>query len=159
LFANDLIYVVLGPKWGGAVPIFRLLAPTILALAILNPLGWLIFSSGMAARGLKMALVITPIMIVGFTLGLPFGPWAVACAYSLVMLLWIVPAIAWVVHGTNLSVREVLLTIGRPLAAGLVSGALAFSIGLACEQLSPLARLAIQTSVLSIAYAVLLFFA
>src|SRR5439155_8460114 len=91
LFADDLVLVVLGPKWTAAAPIFRLLAPTILTFAIVNPLGWLISSLGMAARGLRMALVIAPIMIAGYIVGLPYGPKGVAFAYSTVMLLWVIP--------------------------------------------------------------------
>ncbi len=45
LFANDLILVLLGPKWKDVVSIFRLLAPTILMFALINPLGWLLFLS------------------------------------------------------------------------------------------------------------------
>ena len=74
LSASDLIHVLLGPKWTAVVPVFRLLTPLILALAIISPLGWLIYSLGMPARGLKMAIVIAPIMIVGFVLGLRSVP-------------------------------------------------------------------------------------
>jgi len=159
LCADDLISVLLGPKWIAAVPTFRFLAPTILAFAIVNPMGWFIYSLGMAGRGLKMALVIAPVMVAGFMFGLPFGPQGVAFGYSAVMLLWIIPAIAWAVHGTILSVGEVLVTVSRPLAAGFVSSALAFGVGLASVQLVPLTRLVIQTSALLITYAVLLVFA
>ena len=38
LFANDLVLVLLGPKWKDATEIFRLLAPTILVFAMANPL-------------------------------------------------------------------------------------------------------------------------
>src|SRR6516164_491146 len=38
VFANDLIAFLLGPKWIGAVDVFRILAVTILVFAILNPL-------------------------------------------------------------------------------------------------------------------------
>ena len=54
LFANDLIFVLLGPKWKEAIPIFRLLAPTILAFAMINPFGWLLFAMGKVARSLKI---------------------------------------------------------------------------------------------------------
>ena len=106
-----------------------------------------------------MALAIAPIMIAGYFLGLQFGPLGVALAYSVVMMLWIVPAIAWAVHGTNLSVGEVLVTVSRPLAAGVIAGAVAFGVGLACGDLLPLARLSIQTLVLFAVYAALPFFA
>src|SRR5678816_2257889 len=37
LFASDIVVVLLGQKWLGVAPIFRLLAPTMLALALINP--------------------------------------------------------------------------------------------------------------------------
>lgn len=60
LFAEDMILVVLGPKWNAATPIFRLLAPTILVFAIANPLAWLLCSIGRVGRLLMMQLVLTP---------------------------------------------------------------------------------------------------
>ena len=69
LFADDLIFVMLGPKWQGAVPIFRLLAPTILIFAVINPLGWLLYSLGLVGRSLKIALVIAPLVTAGYLSG------------------------------------------------------------------------------------------
>ena len=63
LFADDVVFVLLGPKWNDAAAIVRLLAPTIAIFAIINPLGWLIYSIGLVARNLKIALVFAPIMI------------------------------------------------------------------------------------------------
>lgn len=159
LFAKDLITVLLGPKWHAAIPIFRVLAPTILAFAIINPFGWFIYSLGMAGRALKMALVNAPIMIAGYVVGLHFGPLGVAYAYSVVMVLWIVPAIAWAVHGTVVSLREVFLTASRPLGAGIGAGIVAFFASLLCAQLPSVARLLIEVFVLLTVYAGLLFFA
>ena len=158
-FADDVVVVVLGRKWTAAASIFRLLAPTILTFAIVNPLGWLINSLGLAARGLRMALVIAPVMIAGYLVGLPYGPQGVAFAYSTVMLLWVVPAIAWAVHGTDLSTGEVLMTVSRPLASGIAAGTLAFGVGLACSQWHPLPRLVVETAVLLFTYVVTLLFA
>src|SRR5262249_10613186 len=53
LLADDMIGVFLGPKWNSAATVFRLLAPTTLAFAILNPLGWLLNALGLVGRGLK----------------------------------------------------------------------------------------------------------
>ena len=158
LFADDLILVLLGAKWIEAIPIFRALAPTILAFAIVNPLGWFIYSLGMADRGLKMALAVTPVVIVGYFIGLLFGPIGVACANSIVMFLWVVPAIAWAVKGTVLTVREVLVTVSRPLAVGIVSGGITSGVGLLLGDLLPFVRLAIESSALLITYAAILFF-
>ena len=63
LFANDMILLVLGPKWSEAAPIFRLLAPTILIYAMINPMWWLLVSVGLVRRSLKIALVLAPLVI------------------------------------------------------------------------------------------------
>ena len=160
LFADDMILVFLGPKWKAAGIIFRLLAPTILVFAIANPLSWLVTSLGMVRRSLKMGLVIAPIMIVGYVIGLPYGPKGVAFAYSGVMILWIIPVIAWSVHGTVISVRDVLLVASRPLVSSIVAAALAFTVRLLYGQsLSPLPRLAVENGVLFTTFAVMLLFA
>jgi PST family polysaccharide transporter len=128
LFANDIISVLLGPKWNDAAPIFRFLAPTLLVFAIANPLSWLLGSIGLVGRGLKMSLAIAPAMIAGYVIGLPHGPKGVAFAYSAVMTLWITPVIVWSIHGTVLVLRDILIAVSRPLASSVVAAALAFGL-------------------------------
>jgi hypothetical protein len=103
LFANDLILILLGPKWIEAIPIFQLLTPTILVFALINPMWWLLASMGLLGRSLRIALVIAPLVIAAYVIGLPYGPTGVAFAYSAVMTLWLVPHIAWCIHGTMIS--------------------------------------------------------
>ena len=149
LFADDLVFVLLGPKWKDAATIVRVLAPTIAALAIINPLGWLVYSIGLVARCLKIAVVFTPIMITGFLIGLPYGPKGVGLAYSVVMTLWVIPHVAWCVYGTAISLTDILHAVSRPLLAGLLAGGLAFGVQLICNQyLSPLPRLVLLSSAL-----------
>ena len=159
LFANDVVFVLLGPKWKDAVAIFRLLAPTILIFALINPLGWLLFSLGLVRRSLKIALVFAPLIIGGYVMGLPYGPKGVALAYSVVMTLWVVPHIVWCVHGTAVSFRDILLAVSRPLASGILAGGLAFGVRLICGQLlSPLPRLVLESGVLFVTFLWMLLF-
>ena len=160
LFADDVIFVLLGPKWGEAAPIVRILAPTILVFAIVNPLGWLLGSLGMVERGLKMALVFAPFIILGCVVGLPFGPQGVATAYSAVMILWLVPFVAWAVQGTMISVWDVLSTVIRPLVCAVVAAGVAFGIQFICgPMLSPMFRLLLESAVLFVTFSGLLLFA
>jgi PST family polysaccharide transporter len=160
LFADDIVLFFLGPNWKDAATIVRMLAPTMAILAIINPLGWLIYSIGLVARSLKIALVFAPIMITGCAMGLPYGPKGVALAYSAVMMLWVIPHILWCVHGTAISLRDILLTVSRPLASGILAGGLAFEARLICgEFVSPLPRLILEASVLLVAFYVVLLFA
>jgi len=159
LFPGDMISVLLGPKWNEAAPIFRLLAPTILIFAIINPLGWFLFSLGLVVRSLKIALVFTPLIIGGYIMGLPYGPKGVAFAYSAVMTLWVIPHIAWCVHGTVISFNDILLAVSRPLASGIFAGGLAFGARLAYGQFfSPLPRLVLESSILLVTYIPILLF-
>jgi len=159
LFADDIVLFFLGASWKDAAAIVRLLSPTMAILAIINPLGWLIYSIGLVARGLKIALVFAPIMIAGCAIGLPYGPKGIASAYSAVMILWVIPHILWCVHGTAISARDILLTVSRPLASGILAGGLAFGVRLICgEFVSPLPRLVLESGILLVAfYGVLLF--
>jgi PST family polysaccharide transporter len=160
LFADDVVFVLLGKQWKDAVPIFRLLAPTILTFALINPLGWLLYSLGLVKRSLNIALVFAPSIVVGYVIGLHYGPKGVAFAYSAVMTLWVIPFIAWCVHGTVVSLRDVLLAVARPLGSGILAGALAFGVRLLWGQyLSPLPRLVLECSVLLVAFCGLLLFA
>ena len=153
LFANDIILILLGPKWKEAIPIFQLLTPTILVFALINPMWWLLASMGLVGRSLKIALVIAPLVIASYILGLPYGPTGVAFAYSAVMTLWLVPHIAWCIHGTMISLRDLLRVSRRPFLSAIVAAAVAFTAQLFYGQsLSPLPRLLLGGGILLIVY-------
>jgi O-antigen/teichoic acid export membrane protein len=153
LFANELVLVVLGPKWTEAAPIFRLLAPTILIFAMINPFAWLLLSIGMVGRSLKTALVICPIVIAGYVLGLRYGPKGVALGYSLAMAIWVIPHILWCVKDTPISFRDVLRAIHRPGVSALVAIALPLTIRVLYPQtFSPLTTLVLGGILFSIGY-------
>ena len=86
----------------------------------------------MQERSLKIALVLSPLVICSYLIGLPYGPSGVALAFSTMMVLWLVPHIYWALHGTNISVWEFFSAAGRVLAAGTVA-AIAAAIDAACR--------------------------
>lgn len=166
-FAGDLISVLLGPKWSSAVPIFRLLAPTILIFAMINPLAWLMFALGMVGRSLKVALVLAPVVMCGYLTGLHYwasmgmhnGPEGVALGYSAIMILWVIPHIAWCVKDTGVSLRDILVTVSKPLVSGAVGVMLAFSVHHFCVPvMSALPRVVIAGVVLLAVYIGMLFY-
>jgi O-antigen/teichoic acid export membrane protein len=157
IMGDDLILVVLGPKWTDAAVIFRLLAPTILIFALINPMAWLLFALGMVGRSLKVALVLAPLVIAGYLIGLPYGPKGVAFGYSAMMTLWVVPHIAWCVHGTVISLKDIARVVSRPLVSSLVGGALAFgALYQFGSAISPLCRLILGGTLLAGGYVAML---
>jgi PST family polysaccharide transporter len=159
LFADDVIRVFLGPKWSGAAILFRLLAPTIVVFAVANPLSWLLYSMGLIKRLLKMSLVITPIMIVAYIVGLPYGPTGVASAYSIVMTLWVIPLVIWALEDTVIRPADILREAGWPLASSIVAGALAWGVRFLCAgALSALPMLILESFVVLVIYLGMLLF-
>ena len=141
-FSTSLIMVVLGHKWIGAAPLFRLLAPTMLSFALINPFGWLLFSTGMVERSLKIALVIAPLTITAYVLGLSYGPKGVAIAYSTAMVLWVVPHIVWCIHGTVISFKDIVLAVSKPMFSAVAATAVVIPFQLIYGRfLSPLPQL------------------
>jgi PST family polysaccharide transporter len=160
LFADDVVLVVLGPKWQAAAEIVRLLAPSTAVFAIINPLTWLICSLGLVRRTLRITVVHAPILILGCLLGLHWGVVGVAFAYSTVMVLWVVPHIAWCVSGTGISFSDVGIAALRPLICGLVAGAVGYAAQMACAHFpSPFLRLVLETGALAVTFYAALVFA
>jgi O-antigen/teichoic acid export membrane protein len=126
LFADDIVEIMLGPRWNQAVPVFRLMVPSILALALINPLAWLLISSGRARRSLNIAFLITPLSIAAAALGLRFGPKGVAVAMSTTMTLLTVPVIIWARAGTTMTGRDVWNALRGPLVAGSLAAVVGF---------------------------------
>jgi PST family polysaccharide transporter len=159
LFADELILLLLGSKWSETVPIFRLLAPTILIYAMINPLWWLLIPLGLVGRSLRIALVLAPLVIASYFVGLPYGPKGVALAYSSVMTLWMIPHLAWCVYGTGISLKDILLAVSRPLLSAMVAAALAGGIVSSWfGTSSPLARLLLGLSILFLVFVGMLFY-
>jgi PST family polysaccharide transporter len=111
----------------------------------------------MIKRLLKMGMVITPIMIVSYLIGLPYGPKGVASAYSVVMVLWLVPLILWALHDAPVSPRDVVVEMSRPFISAVIAGVLAFSVKLACGDALPVVvRLVLECSTVLIVFLVVL---
>jgi PST family polysaccharide transporter len=158
LFSEELVRVILGPRWMSAAAILRWLAPTILVYAVINPLGWLLLSLGLVGRSLKLGVVLSILVVCGYCAGLPYGVEGVAIGYSTTMVLWVVPHIALCVRGTMISLREVLSIVARQLVAAVVAGAVAWAVVAAflLESSVPI-RLTGGVATMVVSYAGLLF--
>lgn len=80
--ARLLVLTLLGPKWLGAVKIFRLLAPAALAGTINAAPIWIFTSLGLANRQFRWAILSSPLILAGFVIGLHWGSAGVAASFS-----------------------------------------------------------------------------
>lgn len=151
-FADDIILVALGPRWTEAATIFRMLSPTILVFGIINPLGSLLYSTGLQMRSLLLALVIAPIAITAYIVGLPYGPNGVALAFSTAMTLWLVPHVLWSLRGTAISPWDILSATSKPLLSALLAATVAITIQYFTQLQSPYLRLGLETIIMGVVY-------
>ena len=159
LFAEDIIHVAMGPKWGEAAVIFRLLAPTILVFALINPLAWLMLAIGHAGRSFRISLLIAPVVILGYLIGLPHGARGVAAGFSAAMLLLALPVILWAKHGTLITMSDIWKALLIPFASAIAGAAVALALSGAVTQLSnTFLRLIVECSILFGIYLLMLIF-
>jgi len=159
VFADEIIFLFLGPKWKDTVIIFQLLTPMILALAFLRPLGPFVASLGLLDRSLKLALVRAPFMITAYVLVLPYGLRGVACATSAVMAMSVVPMITYCIRGTMISLQDIMSSVVRPVVSIIVGSALALGFQfLYAQSLSPISRLLVGGALLVSSYLFILLF-
>jgi O-antigen/teichoic acid export membrane protein len=118
LFSNEIVRTMLGQKWMAAAPVLRLLAPTAMVFALMNPLASLLRATGRVQRSLNIALVIAPVVILGIVAGLGHGPSGVALGYSAAMVLLAGPLVAWSKQGTGITNADYWDCIKRPLICG-----------------------------------------
>jgi PST family polysaccharide transporter len=128
VFADEIIRIVLGEKWMTAAPVLRLLAPTVLVFALVNPFSWFLRATGRVVRSLKIALFIAPFVILGVVAGLRYGPPGVAMGYSAAMLVLVVPLMLWSKRGTGITALDYWNAVRCPLAAGTLGGAAGWTI-------------------------------
>lgn len=154
VFAGDIVLVALGAKWLRVVPLLQLLAPTILVFALINPMSWLMLAHDMAGRSLRIAMVIAPLVILAYVLGLPYGATGVALAFSATMVLLAVPVTMWSVHATPVSMRDIVSVVRRPLLSGVAATAAALLAWPLLAKVGPaLPRLLVESALLFAVYA------
>jgi PST family polysaccharide transporter len=133
IFAEEIVRVLLGAKWIEAAPLLRLLMPMVLGFALINPFGWFLMATGRAVRSLNISFLIAPAVLLAVLAGIRHGPKGVAFAYSLAIMLLVIPVIAWAIHGTGITLRAYCHAIKNPVLSGLLAGGLGlvFKVALA----------------------------
>jgi len=156
LFADDIVTVFLGRNWHASAPVFRLLAPTIVAVTMMNPLGSLLLATGKVVRNFYLSLLITPVVMIGYVSGLRQGPEGVAAGYSIAMILVITPVIVWAKHGLPISGEDIINTLKPPLASVFVGAAtigLLFWAGVLNHISQVFVRLVVESASFVVVYA------
>ena len=121
IVGKDLIFVLLGPKWGPAGRIFTFFGPGIGIMILYGTHGWIHLSLGRADRWFRWAIVefsVTFLLFLGF---LRWGPVGIAIAWSASFWILTVPAIWYAGRPIGLKVGSVFSIAWRYVVASLVA--------------------------------------
>jgi len=117
--AQPVIVLLLGKQWREAAPVFQILAVSGLTQLLLESSMWLFLSRGHSQQLLKLLLIISPVIVGSYAIGLPFGIKGVALSGS-VALLCILPWMLKITfRGTDLTLQRFGRALLCPLALGL----------------------------------------
>jgi O-antigen/teichoic acid export membrane protein len=114
--AEPVIVLVLGNQWREAAPVFQILVISALGQLLLDSTVWLFVSRGQSLQLLKLMLVVSPILIASYAIGLPFGIKGVALSGSLVLLAIFPGILKFSFRGTNLTLKRLGRAILYPIS-------------------------------------------
>ena len=156
VLSEQIIRLILGPQWMTAVTIFRFLALSALVQPVVTTTGWLYVATGRTDRMFKWGLFASGFIVLSFLVGLPYGADGVALCYAIVTLLLAVPCIWYATIGTQISMWDVIRSIGHPMGASVLAGGACFGARLAISTMPLLPQTVICCAVMAVVYGFLM---
>jgi PST family polysaccharide transporter len=121
--SQDLIVLLLGPKWSSAGVLLGILALRGIPHTVERTASWLHVTAGRTDRLMRYGVFATGVQVAALACGLPFGPVGIAVAYVVSMFILCVPALAYAGRPLGIGAADVLCVVWRPLVASLASAA------------------------------------
>jgi PST family polysaccharide transporter len=122
LIGKDLIRFLLGPGWETSGRIFTYFGPGIGVMLIYSTNVWIHMSIGRADRGFRWGIVEFAVTALLFVAALPFGPAAIAIAWTVSYWVLIIPAFWYAGRPIGFGISPVISTVWKYLLASLLAG-------------------------------------
>ena len=120
--ADQIILAALGRDWMGAVPLFRMLAPAAFMDTFNIAAGLVLITLGQVNRQLRLSIVSAVVIILAFCIGIHWGAEGVAIAFSAVLVLSRIPALAYCFAHSPVRTTDFLLILWRPAVCSILAG-------------------------------------
>jgi O-antigen/teichoic acid export membrane protein len=105
------------------VPIFRALGPAAFIGTFNVATGWVYVSLGTTRRQFQWGIFAGVVTILGYAIGLPWGPMGVAVAFSASVVVLRLPSIVYCFRRSPLRLTDLGVALWRPAASSLVAAA------------------------------------
>lgn len=121
LKSDDIVYLLLGPKWAFTGKLFKIFSVGIWAGITYGTHGWLHISLGRTDRWLRWGLISAPCFVAAYFIGINWGPIGVACAYTIILVMLVFPSILYGGKPINLNIKALLSYLWRYFVSGVIS--------------------------------------
>ena len=125
--ADEVIGLLLGSKWSGAVNIFKILCIVAFIQPAATTWGLVLVSLGQSKRYLKWGIANSILIVLSFIVGLPWGAIGVAAGYTIATYVLLAPTLWYCFKRSPVSIRDFFSAIYRPAVASLCMGAAIFA--------------------------------
>jgi polysaccharide transporter, PST family len=125
---QDLVVLLLGPKWETAGTILSVLALRGPAHVVANTLGWLHVAAGRPDRWRHWGVLNCGFTIIALLCGLRYGAIGVAASYAVLTYITTIPSIAYAGKPLGIRTRDVVATVGPQVICSLATAALGFAL-------------------------------
>ena len=120
--ADEIIGLLLGHQWSGAVNIFKILCIAAFIQPVGTTWGLVLVSLGQSKRYLTWGIVNSIVIVISFVLGLPWGAIGVAAAYTIASYVLLGPTLWYSFRRTPISITDFFSAIFRPVIASIIMG-------------------------------------
>jgi PST family polysaccharide transporter len=148
ILSQDLIVLLLGPKWATAGVLLSILALRGIPHSIERTLGWLHVAAGRTDRWFRWGAAAAGAQLLALFVGLRFGTMGVVYAYVLFMYLMFIPTLAYAGSPLGIRARHVMGAVGAQLTGALITAGVGFGLRASVlASLPPVERMALLTVV------------
>jgi len=151
-FSDRIIYLLLGPQWGGASDIFKILAIAALMQPVASTVGMVLISTGRTRLYLIMGAINAIVISFSFLAGLHWGAKGVATGYAVANYLIMLPQLFYTFKDTSINIQNFFYSVFKPLFASLVMGGGCFLLVRLIGNINVVVTLAISSLVSSLIY-------
>jgi O-antigen/teichoic acid export membrane protein len=131
LFAvsDHFILALLGDKWAGAIPVFKIFCWVGLLQSISTTAGWIFYSQGRTGTDFALTASFTAFYALAFVIGIHWGIMGVAWAYAIGNLILWYPS--WAIPGrlVALTFSEMIRTLSPAFFCALSMGSIIWGLG------------------------------
>jgi PST family polysaccharide transporter len=128
VYAEELTLMLLGTRWSGAAPLFRIFALAALIRPVLGTAGIVVLTCGRSRRLLVLTFASQLVLVLFIFLGIGWQAQGVAMAYLLTAATLLLPNLYFSFKDTPVTMSLFFRTIGMPAAASALMVAALFAV-------------------------------